>query len=71
MIRAEVLMTLSIQLTDDAERRLREAADQLRVPPAELAAAAIRDFVTAPADDFEQAARRALEKNRDLYRRLA
>lgn len=64
-------MTLSIQLPDDAERRLREAADRLQVPVADLAAAAVRDFVTTSDDDFERAARRVLEKNRELYRRLA
>ena len=64
-------MTLSIQLPDDAERRLKEAASRLNIPVAALAAAAVRDFVTAPAEEFEQAARRVLEKNQELYRRLA
>lgn len=64
-------MTLSIQLPDDAERRLREAAKRLNVPVDQLAAAAVRDFVTQPAADFEQAASRVLDKNRELYRRLA
>jgi predicted transcriptional regulator len=64
-------MTLSIQLPDDAERRLREAANRLNVPVSELAAAAVRDFVTGPSEEFEQVAQRVLEKNRELYRRLA
>ena len=64
-------MTLSIQLPDDAERRLREVALRLNVPVDQLAAAAVRDFITQPAADFEQAANRILDKNRELYRRLA
>jgi predicted transcriptional regulator len=64
-------MTLPIQLPDDAERRLREAAKRLNIPVDQLAAAAVRDFVTQPAADFEQAASRVLDKNRELYRRLA
>lgn len=64
-------MSLSIQLPDDAERRLREAAKRLNIPVDQLAAAAVRDFVTQPAADFEQAASRVLDKNRELYRRLA
>ena len=64
-------MTVSIQLPDDAERRLRETAQRLNVPVDQLAAAAVRDFVTQPADDFAEAARRVLDKNRELYRRLA
>ena len=64
-------MTLSIQLPDDAERQLREAAQRLNVPVDQLAAAAVRDFVTQPAADFDDAARRVLAKNSELYRRLA
>ena len=67
----EEAMTLSIQLPDDAERQLREAAQRLNVPVDQLAAAAVRDFVTQPAGDFEDAARRVLAKNGELYRRLA
>ena len=64
-------MTLSIQLPEEAERRLREAATRLQVPVADLAAAAVRDFVTVPSEEFEQAAKRVLDTNRELYRRLA
>ena len=58
---------LSIQLADETERRLREAAERVRIPVDQLAAAAVRDFVTQPADDFEAAAKRVLEANRELY----
>ena len=64
-------MTLSVDLPSDAERRLAEVAKRLNVPVQELAAAAIRDLVAEPSEDFERVARRVLEKNRDLYRRLA
>jgi hypothetical protein len=64
-------MTISLQLPADAERRLAEAATRLNVPVQDLAAAAIRDLLTQPAADFDAAASRVLEKNRELYRRLA
>jgi len=64
-------MTLSIRLPDDAERRLRDAAQRLQVPGEALASAALQDFVTGPAADFETAARQVLDKNLELYRRLA
>lgn len=64
-------MTISLNLTDDAERRLAEIANRLRVPENELAAAAVRDLLAQPAEDFEAVARRVLAKNRELYRRLA
>jgi hypothetical protein len=64
-------MTLSFSLTGDAERRLAEVAKRLNVPLNDLAAAAIRDLLAQPAEDFDRVARRVLEKNRELYRRLA
>ncbi len=64
-------MTLSIKLAEDAERRLAEAAKRLNVQIEDLAAAAVRDLVEPSGEDFETAAQRVLEKNRDLYRRLA
>ena len=64
-------MTLSVNLPTDAERRLAEVAKRLNVPVQDLAAAAIRDLLAEPSEEFERAARRVLEKNRELYRRLA
>ena len=64
-------MTISIKLPEDAERRLAEAAKRLNVRIEDLASAAVRDLVEPSGEDFETAAQRVLEKNRDLYRRLA
>lgn len=64
-------MTISLNLTTDAERRLAEVAKRLNIPLNDLAAAAVRDLVAQPAAGFEQVAQRILEKNRELYRRLA
>jgi hypothetical protein len=60
-----------LQLPDDAERRLAEVAKRLNVPVQDLAAAAVRDLLSQPSADFEAAAARVIEKNRELYRRLA
>jgi hypothetical protein len=42
----------------------------LQVDPRELAKAAIRDLTAHRDDDFQRAANRVLEKNRELYCRL-
>jgi hypothetical protein len=63
-------MTLAIELTDEQARALAEAAKQLQVSEAELAAAAVRGLVSAPEADFANAARRVLRKNEELYCRL-
>jgi hypothetical protein len=64
-------MTISIQLSDDAARHLSEVALRLNVSIQDLAAALVRDLVNQPAVDFEAAATRVLNKNDELYRRLA
>jgi predicted transcriptional regulator len=64
-------MTISVKLPEDAERRLAAAAERLNVPVQDLAAAALRDLLTQSAPDFEAAAARVLDKDRELYRRLA
>jgi hypothetical protein len=64
-------MPISLNLPPDAERRLAEVAKRLNVPLNDLASAAVRDLVAQPAPDFEAVAQRILEKNRELYRRLA
>ena len=64
-------MPISLNLPPDAERRLAEVAKRLNVSLNDLASAAVRDLVAQPAPDFEAVAQRILEKNRELYGRLA
>jgi hypothetical protein len=63
-------MKILLEVTGAQEQQLTDAASRLNVPPAELAAAAVRDLITRPDPEFEQVARRVLEKNRELYERL-
>ena len=64
-------MKLSFDLTGAQEQALTEAAGRLQVRPEDLAAAAVRDLVAQPSPEFDAVARRVLEKNPELYRRLA
>jgi hypothetical protein len=64
-------MTFSLELPREAEQRLIEAGKRLNVPVSDLAAAVVRDLLAEPAEEFDAVARRVLEKNRELYRRLA
>jgi hypothetical protein len=64
-------MKIAIDLTATQTERLKAIAADLGVDAEELAQAAVADLVGANADDFESAASRVLEKNRELYRRLA
>ncbi len=64
-------MKLAIELSDEQAERLREEARRLGVEPEQLALAAVADLITSEGPDFHSAASRVLEKNRELYRRLA
>jgi hypothetical protein len=64
-------MKITVDVTADQERQLQEVARRLSIPVHELAAAAVRDLLAHGSDDFDRVASRVLEKNSELYRRLA
>jgi hypothetical protein len=64
-------MKLSVDMTDEQQRRLAKEAKRLNVAVEDLAGAAVRDLLAEPEGEFQQAAKRVLEKNRELYRRLS
>ena len=65
------IMKLAIQLTEAQEQRLIEVAARLNVPVESLAEAAVRELIAEPEGEFERVSKRLLEKNRELYKRLA
>jgi len=64
-------MKLALEIPDIQAQQLHEAAERLGVPVETLAQAALSDLAGQCAADFETAATRVLEKNKELYRRLA
>lgn len=64
-------MKVSVEIPPAVEEQLTRTAERLKVSVEELAAAAVHDLVAQPDDEFERAATRVLEKNRELYRCLA
>jgi len=64
-------MKLAFELPPAQAERLRHEADRLGVAPDELAKAALVDLLATHDPDFDAAARRVLDRNRELYRRLA
>jgi antitoxin FitA len=65
------MKNLIISLPEDRMAKLREMAVGLGTSPEELARASIEDLLARPEGDFEKAARYILQKNAELYRRLA
>jgi len=64
-------MKLSLEIPDAEADQLRLAAERLGVGVEQLARAAIADLAGHLTADFEKAAARILNKNKELYRRLA
>ena len=64
-------MTINIDLDDEQARRLEEQAGRLNITVSDLARAAIQDLLSRQEPDFVRAVERVLNKNADLYRRLA
>lgn len=64
-------MTMTIDLSDEQRERLGEVARRLNVPAETLVAAWVRDLLARPDAEFDAVAARVLEKNRELYERLA
>ncbi len=66
-----LMTTVSIPLPDDHVSELRLRADQAGIPLEEYLARCVGELLDRSADEFRQAAGRVLEKNAELYRRLA
>jgi predicted transcriptional regulator len=64
-------MRLTVEITEAQQGQLNAIAKRLNVPAETLAVAALRDLLDRREADFEAAARHVVEKNAELYRRLA
>ncbi|HET7077263.1 MAG TPA: DNA-binding protein [Chloroflexia bacterium] len=63
--------TLTIVLDADQLLKLQERATQLGISPEELARVGITELLDRPDAVFQQAVDYVLQKNAELYRRLA
>jgi hypothetical protein len=63
--------TLTIVLDADQLLKLQERATQLGISPEELARVGIAELLDRPDAVFQQAVDYVLQKNAELYRRLA
>ncbi len=65
------MTSITICLSDEQLVRLRELAKDTELEPEELLRATVRAWLTQPGVDFARAAQYVLQKNAELYRRLA
>lgn len=64
-------MRLTFELTEAQQNQLDAIAQRLNVSADALAAAALRDLINRHEAAYEAAATHVIEKNAELYRRLA
>jgi hypothetical protein len=64
-------MKLAFELPAAQAEKLRAEAERLGLAPDDLARAALSDLLATPDTEFQVVAARVVDKNRELYRRLA
>jgi predicted transcriptional regulator len=62
---------ITITLPDERWAKLKEIAADLKVTPEELIRLSVEELLARPDQRFQQAVDRVLEKNQELYKRLA
>lgn len=65
------MTTITITLPDDRLQKLKEKASRLRVSPEELVRATVEELLDRPEEEFQRALEYVLNKNAELYWRLA
>lgn len=65
------MTTLRFDISDDKAEALEQAAERLGISMEELLRASVDETLQKLDADFEKAAHHVLEKNAELYRRLA
>ena len=65
------MATLTISLSDEEMRRLEVLGEREGLTIEQMVRLGINDFIGQPDDAFRSAAKRVMEKNAELYRRLA
>ncbi|HLN97243.1 MAG TPA: hypothetical protein VK208_02055 [Pyrinomonadaceae bacterium] len=65
------MSTLTITLSEDRFAKLQEIADRFNIKAEELARVSIEELLTRPEEAFQRAADYILQKNAELYQRLA
>ncbi|MBI5348010.1 MAG: DNA-binding protein [Chloroflexi bacterium] len=65
------MTTITITLPDDRLQKLKELSSFFRISAEDLIRVSIEDLITRPDEEFERIVEYVLEKNAELYKRLA
>lgn len=65
------MTTMTIPISDERVERLQSLAQQAGLPPEEFLRLRVDSLLDQLSDEFNQAADQVIQKNAELYRRLA
>ena len=65
------MVTITVTLSEDRVQRLTELAQRFNISKEELLRVSFEEFVSRPQEDFQKALEYVLEKNKELYKKLA
>ena len=65
------MSAITIQLSDEQLSKLQDAAARFGLSPEDLVRVSLEDLLARPEEDFRTAIEYVLDKNEELYRRLA
>ena len=60
-----------VEIDDSRAAILREKAKRFGLLPDQFVTASIEDLISRPEPDFDKAMRKVMDKNKELYKRLA
>lgn len=65
------MTTITIALSDDRLQKLQQIAMLFQVAPEELVRVSVEELLSRPEEEFRKALEYVLQKNTELYQRLA
>jgi antitoxin FitA len=65
------MTTIRIELSDERAQKLKEMADRFGVGPEELARTGVEGLLLGPEEEFRRIFNYVINRNADLYQRLA
>ncbi len=65
------MTTITIALSDDQLQKLQQIATLFQVAPEELVRVSVEELLSRPEEEFRKALEYVLQKNTELYQRLA
>lgn len=65
------MTTITIALSDDRLQKLQQIAALFQVAPEELVRVSVEELLSRPEEEFRKALEYVLQKNTELYQRLA